>query len=75
MMRNLVEITFNIPRELRGNENKLRNYLETKEKDIARKTNCFGASFKGVIVLSFNRCCATYRLIHTEDWSRQNLWK
>ncbi|GEM_PF-1942571 len=79
MMRNLVEITINIPRELRGNENKLRNYLESKEEDIARKLNCFGASFKGVTILLFDKCSAIYsglyrKLVRTKLVETNKLW-
>lgn len=62
------KITFNIPRELKGNERKLREYLENREEYVAKKLNCFGASFEYVIMQSNDRCCARYNLIHTEDW-------
>ena len=67
-MNETYQMTFNIPRELQGNERKLREYLENREEYIAKKLNCFGASFKDVIIRSNDRCCATYNLIHTEDW-------
>jgi len=43
-------LTLNIPRELQGNENKLIEYLENREEYIAKKLNCFGSSFKDVII-------------------------
>ncbi len=61
-------LTFDIPRELKGNENKLREYLEKNEGEVAKNANYFRASFTDFIVLSFDKCLAFYHLIHTEDW-------